>query len=280
MRFSIYLFFVFTLFTFCLNAQNGQIDEYFRRTPGDIKLHNQDVQEYNVILKWQNLDAINGTRINCNAVTAGYRIGFANDYVVWNDVKLAAIDDFQQKDFTGLSLPTLDGFTYKAGDTAFLAENFYERIAPEHRDLAKWLVSDALRMQSLAWYVFDSLEYNKEFIPDLLKNYDVKFEDWVTFSSRYQKLLWSGISKHNDEICAVVKFESLYNPIGIENAQMPVRGRALYYGEMWISLEDKQVEYAAMVEDDIFRLRSSQFPDEQLIDLQRVIVFDKQKFYS
>ena len=147
----------------------------------------------------------------------------------------------------------------------------------EQRDLAKWLVSDALQMQGLAWYVFDSLEFNKEFYPKLLENHDVKFEDWVIFSNRYQKLVWSGITEHNDEICAIVKFESSYNPVKIDNEQMQVKGRSLYYGEMWISLTDKQVEYAVMFEDVIMKLTSSMFPDEQLFDLQREIVFNKQK---
>jgi hypothetical protein len=56
---------------------------------------------------------------------------------------------------------------------------------------------------------------------------------------------------------------------------MSVKGRALYYGEIWISLSDKQVEYASMVEDDVLKLKSSLFPDGQLIDLQREIVFNK-----
>jgi hypothetical protein len=56
---------------------------------------------------------------------------------------------------------------------------------------------------------------------------------------------------------------------------MSVKGRALYYGEIWISLSDKQVEYATMIEDDLLKLKSSVFPDEQLIDLQREVIFNK-----
>ena len=277
MKTIFYLIVVFSLFANQLIAQNKQIDKYFKINPSDIKLQNSETQEYDVTLKWQNLDAINGNKINCNAVKATYIVGLNNDYVGWKNVSLTQIDDFQQTQYKGTDLPSFDDFSYKAIDTAFLSEEFYKNIPIEQRDLAKWLVSDAVQMQGLAWYVFDSLEFNKEFVPKLLENYDLKFEDWVTFTSRYQKLIWSGITKHNNEICAIVKFESYYNPIKIENEQMSVKGRALYYGEMWISLEDKQVEYASMVEDDIFKLTSSMFPDEQLIDLQREVVFNKQK---
>jgi hypothetical protein len=154
-------------------------------------------------------------------------------------------------------------------------ENFYSKIPADQRDLARWLVSDAAQMQGLAYYIFDSLEFNREFYPTLLNDYDIEFEDWVTFSSRYQKLIWSGVTRHNGEPCAMVRFESLYNPVKSDNNQMNVSGRSLYYGEMWIFLTDKQVEYTSMVEDVVFELKSPVFPDGQLVDLQREVIFNK-----
>jgi hypothetical protein len=263
------------LFTNCLFAQKHSIDRYFLLKPSEIKAGKSGIQKYDVSLKWQNLDAINGNKINCNAVKATYIVGLENDSVSWKDVSLSQINDFQQKSYNGTNLPSFNGFTYKINETNFLKDEFYKTIPLEQRDLAKWLVSDAIQMQGLAWYVFDSLEYNKPFIPIFLNNYDVKFKDWVTFTNRYQKLIWSGITKYNNEVCAIVKFESLYNPLKIDNSQMSVKGRSLYYGEIWISLSDKQVEYATMVEDVVMKLKSSLFPEEQLIDLQREIVFKK-----
>lgn len=275
MRTSIYLFIALMLFTNCLLAQKSSIDKYLLLKPSDVKAIKSGIQKYDVSLKWQNLDAINGNKINCNAVKATYITGLKNDSVSWKNVSLAQISDFQQKDYNGTNLPSFNGFTYKINETNFLNEDFYKTIPLEQRDLAKWLVSDAIQMQGLAWYVFDSLAYNKPFIPKFLNNYDVKFKDWVTFTSRYQKLIWSGITKYNNEVCAIIKFESLYNPLKIDNNQMSIKGRSLYYGEIWISLSDKQVEYATMVEDVVMKLKSSIFPEEQLIDLQREIIFNK-----
>lgn len=263
------------LFTNCLFAQKDGIDKYILLKPLEIKAARTGIQEYDVSLKWQNLDAINGNKINCNAVKATYIIGLENDSVGWKDVSLAQIADFQQNDFNGKSLPLFNGFAYKINDTNFLSEEFYKTIPLEQRDLAKWLVSDAIQMQGLAWYVFDSLTFNKPFIPNILNNFDVKFKDWVTFTSRYQKLIWSGITKCNNKVCAIVKFESLYNPLKIDNNQMSVKGRSLYFGEMWISLTDKQVEFATMIEDVVMKLQGSMFPEEQLIDLQREIIFKR-----
>jgi hypothetical protein len=277
MKSSRFLCMVFILFTNCLYAQKSSIDKYLLIKPSEIQAGKSETMKYEVSLKWQNLDAISGAKLNCNAVKAIYTAGLENDSVSWSDVSLAQINDFQQKDYIGTNLPSFNGFKYKINETNFLKEDFYETIPPEQRDLAKWLVSDAIQMQGLTWYVFDSLEFNKSFIPKFLNNYDIKFKEWVTFTSRYQKLIWSGITKYNNEVCAIVKFESLYNPLRIDNSQMSVKGRSLYYGEIWISLSDKQVEYASMVEDVIMKLKSTLFPEEQLIELQREIIFCKVK---
>lgn len=275
MKTSNFLFVTALLLTNCLFAQKSNINSYLTLKPATIKSVKSGIQEYAVTLKWQNLDAINGTKFNCNAVKATYSTGLKNDSVRWKDVSLAQITDFQQKDYKGTALPSFDGFTYQVNETNFLADDFYKSIPLEHRDLAKWLVSDAIQMQGLAWYVFDSLEFNKPYVPKFLSNYDIKFQDWVTFTSRYQKLIWTGITQCNNEVCAVVKFESLYNPLKIENEQMTVKGRSLYYGELWISLIDKQVEHAWMLEDVVMKITSPAFAQEQLIDLQRDVVFTK-----
>jgi hypothetical protein len=275
MKTSNLLFMAVLLSTNCLFAQKNSIDKYLSVKPSEIKPTKSGIQEYAVSLKWQNLDALNGNKFNCNAVKATYITGLKNDSVGWKDVSLAQISDFQQIEFNGTNLQAFNGFSYKINETNFLDEDFYNTIPIEQRDIAKWLVSDAIQMQGLAMFVFDSLAYNKPYLPKFLNNYDIKFKDWVTFSSRYQKLIWSGMTKYNNEVCAIIKFESLYNPLKIDNGQMSLKGRSLYYGEMWISLSDKQVEYASMVEDVIMKLKSELFPEEQLIDLQREVVFDK-----
>ena len=60
MRTSIYLFIALVLFTNCLLAQKSSIDKYLLLKPSDIKAIKSGIQKYDVSLKWQNLDAING----------------------------------------------------------------------------------------------------------------------------------------------------------------------------------------------------------------------------
>lgn len=277
MKTSNYLFLVLILSANCLYGQKNSIEKYFSKQPSEIKNKSSEFQEYNVILKWQNLDPINSNKFSCNAVNATYMVGLKNGYVGWKNVSQSQVKDFQEAVVNGTEMPSFNNFSYKAINTDFLKEDFYKDIPAEQHDLAKWLVSDAIQMQSFAWFVFDSLNYNKEFRPKLMDNYDIKFENWVKFTSRYQKIIWSGITKFNNEICAIIKYESLFNPLEMNKPEMSFKGRSLYWGELWISLEDKQVEYATMVEDVVFELNLTGNPDKQLIDLQRDIKFTKIK---
>jgi hypothetical protein len=118
-------------------AQNKNVAEYFKLKPSDIQSQNNGIQEYDVTLKWQNLDAINGSKINCNIVRATYFAGLENDRVGWKNVSVAQIDDFRQTQYESIDLPAFDDFSYKAVDTAFLSEEFYSIIPVEQRDLAK-----------------------------------------------------------------------------------------------------------------------------------------------
>ena len=271
------IMFIAILLAINVNGQGkkASIDNYLEIIPAQIKAKTDVKQEYEVVLKWQNLDAINGNKLNCNAVKATYTCGLDSGFVRWNNVRLSQINDFLQPVGKGNELSSFNNFSYKAMSTDFLKETFYKNISSEHRDLAKWLVSDAIQMQGLAGYVFDSLSFNKGFSPRLMENYDIKFENWVSLTSRYQKLIWSGITKFNNEICAIVKFESLYNPLEINTPNMKMKGRSLYWGEIWISLEDKQVEYSAMIEDVIFELILNNNNPKQLLDLQREVTFTK-----
>ena len=275
-----YLFVTVTLLANFLYGQSNNLENYFSIQPSEIENKNSEPQEYKVTLKWQSLDAINSSLFNCNAVQADYKYGLDNGFVNWRNVYISTIENFQQPVGVGNKLNTFDGFTYQPFSDDFLKEGFYKNIDAEQRDLAQWLVSDAMQMHGIGTMFFDSLTFNKEFYPSLMNNYNIQFENGVLFKSKYQKLLWTGISEYNDEICAIVKFESLYNPLEMDTPEMSLKGRSLYWGEFRISLEDKQVEYAAMVEDIIFKLKSAAFPQEQLVDLQREITFNKIQYSS
>ncbi len=260
-----------------VSTQDKPVDYYLNIDPSTILSKNMEKQLYNVSLKWQNLDALNGDSFNCNVVYAVHSVDGSRNEASWDDVRMAQISDFNDKPQNTVNLSALDGFSYGINNLDFLGESFYNELPSDLIDLARWLVSDAIQMQGMVWYFIDSLEFNRELSPVMLEDYDIVFENWVKFTSRYQKLKWSAITKHNEEICAVINFQSAYNPVQAKTDDISFKGRSLYYGEIWVSLQDKQVEDALMLEDVVMNLEGSMFPQKQLIDLQREIVFDRIK---
>ena len=53
----------------------------------------------------------------------------------------------------------------------------------------------------------------------------------------------------NNEICAILKYIAMNNPLKIELENMSLSGRSHYWGEVYVSLIDKQIEYASLTED-------------------------------
>lgn len=275
MKTTIFLILAFSLFTNCSIAQNKHVDKYFKIKPRDIKLQNTEAQEYDVTLKWQNIDPIKDDKISGNAIKAKYSCGLESGLVRWSDVFLYNINNFKQKLENGNRLDAFDNFVYKPNFFSFASEKYYTDIAPHYKEIATWFILDAIQMDGISNVFFDSLLLNKSFYPVILDSFSLKVENGITFKSQSTKFIWSGITKLNGEICAIVKFESFFNPVSIDVPGYSFQGRSLFWGEIWISLSDKQFEYAEMAEDIIIKLKTSSFPEGKLINMQREIVFEK-----
>ena len=231
-------------------------------------------QEYDVVIKKQVLHPVDNRVLLTEAVKATYRV-LDNDSVEWYNVGLANLNDLREEAVDFTPWPEFDGWTYKTKNAGFLKEEVYENIPPRKREWARMLSADAAALHEVGWYILDSLEFRKEFTPGLMDDFDIALEGSYTFASTYLKYTWSGFTRHNGEWCAIVKFESLFNPVDIVLEERTVmKGRSMYYGEWWVSLEDKQIEYSEMVEDVVFH---EFHPETRLFDMQRIVTFNKVK---
>jgi hypothetical protein len=122
---------------------------------------------------------------------------------------------------------------------------------------------------------FDSLKMNIPFYPDFFRNQKTRLDEYVNFNTRGLNITWTGISKMNNEICALIHYQGLYNPIDADSDVMKLNGRSCFWGDIWISLNDKQIEYATMNEDLIFKMRLKANNYEQRINLQRELKYEK-----
>jgi len=256
--------------SFC---QQVAIDKYLSELPKNLKLDNSSPQNYNVSIHWINRD-IDGNLINNSIVTAKYSRGFEDGSVEWDDVRLTDIRDTTKNE---KQLTELNGLTYKIIGDNFTKQEFYNNFPKEGMDIdiIRWFVQDAVAIEVYGWMYFDNLKVNQVFQPDFFKNQRIEFDNYVNFTSQGLSLCWTGISKMNSELCAIIHYQSMYNPIDADTDAMKLHGRSTYWGDIWVSLTDKQIEYATMNEDVVFKMFLPVNKTEQRLNLQREIVFEK-----
>ncbi len=226
-------------------------------------------QSYQVTIKRQTHDPISGERIfTPSALKARITIDRSDGTVEWRSAAWGRMDDLRDEPATFAPWPEFAGFRYRSGNADFLDERFYEAIPADKQEWARMLATDIPWVDQMAAQVIDSLEYKQAFYPSLMERLDIEMENSFTFSSSYVKYEWSAVTEHNGTPCAVVTFESPFNPM----SNGPVKGRSAYYGEMRVSLGRKRIEYLRMVEDVIFSIPPA---NEKVFDLQRIVTFEQ-----
>jgi hypothetical protein len=264
--------FVFFFAVSGIIAQDNSLKRYFDVKLKDITAIIPEKQEYDVVIKKQILHPIEKRVFFTDALKATFLV-YGTDSVVWHNVGWSRIDDLLQEPVQTVNWDEFNGRVHKTGSTDLLNEEFYSNIPPEKREWAKMMTSDVPWLE-FGWFILDSLEFQKDYFPQVMDNKDIAVEGSYTFSSSYLKCIWSGITLHNDEICAIVKFESLNSQlISYSGDTIAMKGRDMYYGELWVSLNDKQIERLVMVEDVV---GENQF-DKNLFEMQRIVTFNKVK---
>ncbi len=118
----------------------------------------------------------------------------------------------------------------------------------EYSAFAKNLVWDMMGVEGFAWYYWDSLRLNEPFAAS---NFNGKLDlaGQGSFENKNVVLTLTGVSKRNNELCATIEFRTLNNPLEYAESEMSLKGRSHYWGTIWVSLEDKQIEHAELFED-------------------------------
>ena len=165
----------------------------------------------------------------------------------------------------------MEGFTYKSPNDIAKPDFFSRLPTDETRHLLRTTVWDVVALEAFAWREFDNLELNKWVKSSEFENLDVQMADWGSLKMKNLKLKWTGISKIRDEPCAVIHYYSFVNPVKSPG----FRGRSLYWGDILISLHDKQIEQATMNEDVIMEISTASKSEKKFINIQREVSFEK-----
>ena len=189
-----------------------------------------------------------GGVIHRQRVTGDYTRGLANGEVEWKNVGVADVDGAtapfpapQKRDF-------MEGFHYADGSVDTMKPDFFQSFPPT-AVVERNLIWDTGMFEMFGQNYFDQLRLN---VPlHISANQDVNMPGVGVFHSRDTVLEWVGRSERNGEDCALIDYRAFFNPLDIANGGLTIQGRSDLWGEIWVSLATKQIEYAT-IDEEVF----------------------------
>ena len=257
-----------------VNSQTAKKVDYLSMTrlPAGLELKEPKPYSYIMTADYFNHDIL-GNFLNKTRVQGTYTRGLQNGEVKWNDVTIAQATAKDQPFPAGEKQDYMEGFTYDPkGD--LMKESAFPGFPPATGVFGKNLVWDALSFEVFAWTYYDSLQLNKPFSTSTI-NGTINLEGLGTFENKDIILTWTGISKMNGEPCAVIEFNAMENPINFKSEYFKMKGRSNYWGTLWMSLTDKQIEHGVLYEDVNMEMKMGGQEKSQLMNTSRKIDFDK-----
>ena len=178
-------------------------------------------------------------------IVGEYTRGLAGGEVEWKNVThaeavgaKASFGPPQKSDF-------MEGFRYKDDLAGTMTSDFF-RGFPSTAVYERNLVWDTGMIETFGQDFFEHLKLNQPY--HVIADKDAKMPQVGTFHNRDVVLEWIGRSRRNSQDCALIKYQAFFNPLQIDNGGMTLNGRSDYWGEIWVSLETKQIEYATLYE--------------------------------
>jgi len=178
-------------------------------------------------------------------LTAEYTRGLLAGEVLWKNVTQADVDGPTAPFGPAQKREFMEGFRYRHDLGATLKPDFFKGFPPT-AVFERNLIWDTGMIEEFGQDYFDHLKLNEPY--HLAANEDVSMPDVGTFQNRDIILTWAGRSQRNGQECALIEYQALLNPLQIANAGMTLKGRSNYWGQIWVSLATRQIEYATIHE--------------------------------
>ena len=230
-----------------------------------------ELQKYVVTTDHFNTD-IFGNFFNKMRVKGEYTRGLENGKVKWNNCSVAMAMSRDAVFPAGVPIRYMEDFSYLVTTDMLNPENFTSFT--ENSAFAKNLIWDMMAIEGFGWSAWEKLKLNE---PYSAKDFNGKMDlaGQGSFENKDVQITWTGISVRNGETCAALEYITMNNPIEYSGEGMSMKGRSHYWGTIWISLEDKQIEHAVLYEDVVMEMNLPGQTNKQIMNATREISFVK-----
>jgi hypothetical protein len=199
-----------------------------------------------------------GNVVQRQRVSAEYTRGLPGPDGMWKNVTVAESNGPAELTAPGQKREFMEGFRYRVGpgrldDT--MKPDFFKGFPPT-AVFERNLVWDTGMLEMFGQEQFAHLKLNVPY--RLMSSEEVHMPGVGTFQNRDVYLTWTGRSQRNGTECALIEYRAFFNPLEIANGGMTLNGRSHYWGEIWVSLATRQIEYATLYEDVLGELKLGQ----------------------
>ena len=215
-----------------------------------------------------------GQVVQRQRVTADYTRGLAGGDAMWKNVTVAESNGPGAISGPGEKREFMEGLRYRSGSPGLadsMKPEFFKAFPPT-AVMERNLVWDTGMIEMFGQDEFDHLKLNAPY--RLLSSQDVNMPGIGTFQNRDVQLTWVGRSRRNGQECAVIDYIALFNPLAIATGGMTLTGRSHYWGEIWVALATRQIEYATLQEDVLGELKLPGQETAQIINVFRSGIFE------
>ena len=226
------------------SAQDPSMAELSGKLPKNLEL-NDSPRTYSMTTEYDEYD-LNAHFLNKRLFIASITRRLPGDSARWNEVSYSETADSSASFPEGENLSYLHDYTFKA-DKGIVNPDFF-RDMPQASPFVKNLFWDVLGFDVFAYCCWDSLTLNQEYRASDI-NGEVDLAGIGTFTNNDIRVTWLGTTMMNNEPCAILKYSVMNNPLHVDVPNMSMSGRSHYWGEVYVSLKDKQIEYADLSED-------------------------------
>ena len=257
-----------------LVAPNNKI---FQSLPVDRPLPAKP-QHYHITSDYYN-HTLAGAFIDKIRVVGDFTTNLPGNKEKWNNVRIAKSQQLSGEFGLGDSQPFIENFTYQPATGNITQPEFFKDF-PMDAVQVKNLVWDMAGIEAFAWGHLDSLKLNKTYEAKKM-NGTVELAGLGTFKNSNILLTWKGISMVNNQLCGLIDFRAMDNPLEIKmkmgEADFNMKGRSHYWGTVYISLNEKVIEYTELLEDVTMEIKMSNLPNSQFVYTTRYMKVEKIK---
>ena len=251
---------------------DSKLSEYLASgiLPQSLELKDEP-QKYVVTTDHFNTD-IFGNFFNKMRVKGEYTRGEEKGKAKWNNVSIAMAMTRDAEFPVGNPVDYMEDFSYNLSGDMLKPEAFSS--FGENSAFTKNLIWDMMAIEGFAWHSFEKLKLNESYSDEAF-NGKLDLAGQGSFENKDVQITWSGISERNGENCAVIEYRTFNNPLEYSGDGMDIKGRSHYWGTIWVSLTDKQIEHAVLYEDVVMEMNLPGQTKKQILNAVCEISFVK-----